>query len=200
MKSDHAARLRTALAKYWPRRQRLPQQRPRRMDRLCRLCWLPQLLLASLTRVHGELTRRARRECITWRDLCQSHCASEAVTRQAGAAGHMLATCWAGCSTAARSKQNRGLVLPIGFFGALYTATFYTAKNTAKNRCIALYTDTRCVTALHSYTALYTIQLYSYTSLYTIQPLQHPSDLYLSISISILTDSSMLLDCRLTDR
>ena len=52
----------------------------------------------------------------------------------------------------------------------------YTAKNTAKNRCIALYTDTRCVTALHSYTALYTIQLYSYTALYTLQPLQHPSD------------------------
>ena len=44
MKSDHAARL-------------------RRMDRLCRLCWLPQLLLhlASLTRVHGELTRRTSR-------------------------------------------------------------------------------------------------------------------------------------------
>ena len=49
----------------------------------------------------------------------------------------------------------------------LYTATFYTAKYTAKNRCIALYTDTHCVTALQSYTAiqrdttLYSIQLYS---------------------------------------
>ena len=51
----------------------------------------------------------------------------------------------------------------------------YTADYTAKKRCIALYTDTRCVTALHSYTA--TIQLnsaiqrctlYSYTALYTI--------------------------------
>ena len=58
----------------------------------------------------------------------------------------------------------------------------YTADYTAKNRCIALYTDTHCVTALHSYTA--TIQLYSaiqrytlysYTALYTIQPVQHPS-------------------------
>ena len=29
----------------------------------------------------------------------------------------------------------------------------YTAAYTAKNRCIALYTDTRCVTALHSYTS-----------------------------------------------
>jgi len=43
----------------------------------------------------------------------------------------------------------------------------FTADYTAKNRCIALYTDTRCVTALHSYTAqqrytvLYIIQLYS---------------------------------------
>jgi hypothetical protein len=35
----------------------------------------------------------------------------------------------------------------------------YTADYTAKNRCIALYTDTHCVTALHSYTA--TIQLHS---------------------------------------
>ena len=50
-----------------------------------------------------------------------------------------------------------------------------------ENRCIkVLYTDTRCVTAPHSYTAiqaptaLYTIQLYS--ALYTIQPLQHPSE------------------------
>ena len=47
----------------------------------------------------------------------------------------------------------------------------YTADYTAKNRCIALYTDTHCVTALHSYTA--TIQLYSaiqrYTALYIIQ-------------------------------
>ena len=51
----------------------------------------------------------------------------------------------------------------------------YTAKNTAKNRCIALYTDTRCVTALQSYTAIQRYTLYSYTALYTIQPLQHPS-------------------------
>ena len=43
----------------------------------------------------------------------------------------------------------------------------YTAKNTAKNRCIALYTDTRCVTTLHSYTALYTIQLYTAIQLYS---------------------------------
>ena len=49
----------------WPRRRRLPQQRPRRMDRLCRLCWLPQLLLASLSRVHGELTRGALRWTIS---------------------------------------------------------------------------------------------------------------------------------------
>jgi len=42
----------------------------------------------------------------------------------------------------------------------------YTADYTAKIRSIALYTDTRCVTALHSYTAtiqLYIIQLYSAT-------------------------------------
>ena len=58
----------------------------------------------------------------------------------------------------------------------LYTATFYTAKYTAKNRCIALYTDTHCVTALQSYTAIQRYTLYSYTALYTIQPLQHPSD------------------------
>ena len=55
-----------------------------------------------------------------------------------------------------------------------------------KLRYKVLYTDTRCVTDLHSYTAIqrYTalysaIQhytLYSYTALYTIQPLQlHPS-------------------------
>ena len=83
-------------------------------------------------------------------------------------------TCWRHAGRAAARQHdpnNRGVV---SFFWP-YTATFYTAKNTAKNRCIALYTDTRCVTALHSYTALYTIQLYSYTALYTIQPLQHPS-------------------------
>ena len=46
-----------------------------------------------------------------------------------------------------------------------------------ENRCIRCYTaDTHCVTALHSYTALYAIQLYSYTAPYTIQPMQHPSD------------------------
>ena len=54
----------------------------------------------------------------------------------------------------------------------------YTADYTAKNRCIALYTDTRCVTALHRYTATIqlnsAIQLYD-TALYTIQPLQSPS-------------------------
>jgi hypothetical protein len=52
----------------------------------------------------------------------------------------------------------------------------YTADYTAKNRCIALYTDTRCVTALHSYTAtiqLYIIQLYS--AIHYTQPLQSPS-------------------------
>ena len=52
----------------------------------------------------------------------------------------------------------------------LYTYTFvegYKADYTAKKRCIELYTDTRCLTALHSYTAiqrctaLYIIQLYS---------------------------------------
>ena len=51
----------------------------------------------------------------------------------------------------------------------------YTADYTAKKRCIALYTDTRCVTALHSYTAQQRYTLYSYTALYTIQPLQPPS-------------------------
>ena len=45
----------------------------------------------------------------------------------------------------------------------------YKADYTAKKRCIELYTDTRCLTALHSYTAiqrctaLYIIQLYSAT-------------------------------------
>ncbi len=58
----------------------------------------------------------------------------------------------------------------------------YTAAYTAKNRCIALYTDTRCVTALHRYTA--TIQLnsaiqrctlYSYTiQRYTLYNLYNP--------------------------
>ena len=42
--------------------------------------------------------------------------------------------------------------------------------------------DTRCVTALHNYTAIQSaIQrytLYSYTALYTTQPLQHPSAAY----------------------
>ena len=150
----------------WPRRRRLPQQRPRRMDRLCRLCWLPQLLLASLTRVarvHGELTRRTSRMHHLSRPVpkplrFRSSCTPSWCSR----------TCWRHAGRAAARQHdpnNRGLV---SFFWP-YTATFYTAKNTAKNRCIALYTDTRCVTALHSYTALYTIQLYSYTSLYTIK-------------------------------
>ena len=43
----------------------------------------------------------------------------------------MLATCWAGCSTAARSKQSG--------FSIIFFASFYTADYTAKNRCIALY-------------------------------------------------------------
>jgi hypothetical protein len=55
----------------------------------------------------------------------------------------------------------------------------YTADYTRKNRCIALYTDTRCVTALHSYTAqqrytaLYIIQLYSAIH-YTTSTLYNP--------------------------
>ena len=60
-----------------------------------------------------------------------------------------------------------------------------------------LYTDTHCVTALHSYTAIqrYTalysaIQrytLYRYTSLYTIQPMQHPSGKELLQRVACLT-------------
>ena len=74
-------------------------------------------------------------------------------------------TCWRHAGRAAARQHdpnNRGLV---SFFWP-YTATFYTAKNTAKNRCIALYTDTRCVTALHSYTALYSAIHYTAIQLY----------------------------------
>ena len=56
-----------------------------------------------------------------------------------------------------------------------YLLTLYTAKN----RCIALYTDTRCVTALHSYTAPNnTIQLYSYTAIQRYDSLSVAYTLY----------------------
>jgi hypothetical protein len=47
-------------------------------------------------------------------------------------------------------------------------SSLYSGLYTAKIRCIALYTDTRCVTALRSYTAIQRYTLYSCTALYTI--------------------------------
>ena len=58
---------------------------------------------------------------------------------------------------------------------AVYVCRGYTADYTAKNRGIALYSDTHCLTALQSYTAIQCCTLYSCTALYTIQVLQHPS-------------------------
>ena len=64
-----------------------------------------------------------------------------------------------------------------------------------KTRCIALYTDTRCVTALHSYTAeqrytaLYIIQLYSaihYTTLYN-PPLRPTRSLEIMVPSTLTT-------------
>ena len=49
-----------------------------------------------------------------------------------------------------------------------------TVDYTAKFRSIALYTDTRCVTALHSYTAIHRHTRYSCTALYLYNLYNHP--------------------------
>ena len=83
-----------------------------------------------------------------------------AVAREAASFAVLHAT---PASFTSRTVTFHAAVSSFGVKSASFAAYAYTAKF----RCIALYTDTHCVTALHSYTAtqrytaLYIIQLYS---------------------------------------